>query len=113
MNIYFSGEPLDKESNKAKKQVTVKPKGQQGKPQKTTKEKPQLSSPKVHCTAAQNPSTCRCQLCISKAFEPMEVSFIVYNANSSELSQPQQDTDVMDVTESYGMKSPFVQLLTL
>ncbi|ETE60241.1 hypothetical protein L345_14016, partial [Ophiophagus hannah] len=65
------------------------------------KEKSQLSSPKDYCTAAQNPSTCRCQLCISKAFEPMEVSFIVYNANSSELSQPQQDTEVMDVTESY------------
>ncbi|XP_058038129.1 dual specificity calcium/calmodulin-dependent 3',5'-cyclic nucleotide phosphodiesterase 1A-like [Ahaetulla prasina] len=94
------GEPLDKESNKAKKQVTVKAKGQQGK-QKTTKEKPQLSSPKDYCTAAQNPSTCRCQLCISKAFEPMEVSFIIYNANSSELSQPQQETEVMDVTESY------------
>ncbi|XP_013917892.1 PREDICTED: calcium/calmodulin-dependent 3',5'-cyclic nucleotide phosphodiesterase 1A-like [Thamnophis sirtalis] len=95
------GEPLDKESNKAKKQVTVKSKGQKGKPQKTTKEKPQLSSPTDYCTAAQNPSTCRCQLCISKGCEPMDVSFIVYNANSSELSQPQQDTEVMDVTESY------------
>ncbi|XP_039182239.1 calcium/calmodulin-dependent 3',5'-cyclic nucleotide phosphodiesterase 1A-like isoform X3 [Crotalus tigris] len=96
------GEPLDKESNKAKKQVTVKSKGQKGKPQKTTKEKSQLSSPKDYCTAAQSPSTCHCQICISRALEPMEVSFIVYNANSSELSQPQQqDTDVMDVTESY------------
>ncbi|XP_032070555.1 calcium/calmodulin-dependent 3',5'-cyclic nucleotide phosphodiesterase 1A-like [Thamnophis elegans] len=95
------GEPLDKESNKAIKQVTVKSKGQKGKPQKTTKEKPQLSSPTDYCTAAQNPSTCRCQLCISKGCEPMDVSFIVYNANSSELSQPQQDTEVMDVTESY------------
>lgn len=106
MNIHFSGEPLNKKSNRTKKQVTIKSKGQKGKLQKTTKEKSQLSSPKDYCTAAESPSTCHCQLCISRAFEPMEVSFIVYNANSSELSQPQQqDTDVMDVTESYGMKN--------
>ncbi|XP_063173709.1 dual specificity calcium/calmodulin-dependent 3',5'-cyclic nucleotide phosphodiesterase 1A-like isoform X2 [Candoia aspera] len=96
-------ELLDKEGNKAKKQVTVKPKAQKGKPQKTTKENPQPSNPnpKNFCTAAQSPTPCRCQLCVSKAFEPMDVSFIVYNANSSELSQPPEDADVMDVTESY------------
>ncbi|KAM6464591.1 uncharacterized protein PHA67_011186 isoform 2-T2 [Liasis olivaceus] len=95
------GEPLDEENNKAKKQVTIKSKAPKEKHQKTAKENPQPSSPRNYCIAAQSPTTCRCQFCVSKAHEPMDVSFIVYNANASELSQPPEDADVMDVTESY------------
>nr|XP_028577469.1 calcium/calmodulin-dependent 3',5'-cyclic nucleotide phosphodiesterase 1A-like [Podarcis muralis] len=89
-----------KESNKAKDKVS-KDKKEGGKPQKTSKPKHHPSKSNKLCIAPQSPTLCDCELCHNRAFEPMDVSFIVYNAGASELFQPQPDDEVMDVTESY------------
>ncbi|XP_061482033.1 dual specificity calcium/calmodulin-dependent 3',5'-cyclic nucleotide phosphodiesterase 1A-like [Rhineura floridana] len=88
------------ESNKAKDQAN-KGKKEGGKSQKTSKSKDYPSKSKKYCIAPRSTTTCDCQLCHSKAVEPMDVSFIVYNTGASELFQPHQDADTMDVTESY------------
>ncbi|KAF7239435.1 Calcium/calmodulin-dependent 3',5'-cyclic nucleotide phosphodiesterase 1A [Varanus komodoensis] len=87
------------ERNKVEDQVH-KDKAEEKSPQETSKGK-QFSS---YCVVPPS-TTCHCQLCNNSTFEPMDISFIVYNASSSELLQPHQDADAMDVTESYGMEN--------
>ncbi|KAL8173166.1 UNVERIFIED_CONTAM: hypothetical protein K2H54_041490 [Gekko kuhli] len=56
------------------------------------------SKSKKYCTTPQLSTTCDCQLCDSTAFEPMDTNF---DASSSDKSLCQQDSDAMEVTESY------------
>ncbi|XP_062971920.1 dual specificity calcium/calmodulin-dependent 3',5'-cyclic nucleotide phosphodiesterase 1A-like [Elgaria multicarinata webbii] len=90
-------------SKKAKVQVS-KGKAEEEKPQKTSKGKNDPPKFTSYCVSPQSPAACHCQLCDSSSLEPMDVSFIVYNASASEVSQPHQDADVMDVTESYAFR---------
>lgn len=98
-------EPLEPESNKARDRVH-KGKTEHEKPQNMVKGKSSPSKAKSSCIAPQSPNTCYCQFGDSKTFEPIDVNFIVYNADASELLQAQEDVDAMDVTESYGTKKP-------
>ncbi|XP_078234213.1 uncharacterized protein LOC110083215 [Pogona vitticeps] len=93
-------EPLGTESNMIQNQVR-EGKAERKKPEKTVKSKPNPSKAKSSCIAPENPTTCYCQFGDSKTFEPIDVNFIVYNADASELLQAQEDTEAMDVTESY------------
>ncbi|XP_067325343.1 dual specificity calcium/calmodulin-dependent 3',5'-cyclic nucleotide phosphodiesterase 1C-like [Anolis sagrei] len=86
--------------NKKTKDQGSKGKAERGKSQKASKGKRPPSKAKRDCVTPESPSFCHWQCSDSKAFEPIDVSFIVYNADASELSQSQLD-DVMDITESY------------
>lgn len=90
-----------KETNKAKAQVS-KDKAEGGKTQKTSQDKHCSVHPERFCVAVQSPTTCKRLFCDKTACVPLDVNFIVYNADSSELLQQNQDSDAMEVTESYG-----------
>ncbi|XP_062813152.1 dual specificity calcium/calmodulin-dependent 3',5'-cyclic nucleotide phosphodiesterase 1A isoform X2 [Anolis carolinensis] len=92
-------ESMETECKKAKDQGR-KGKAERGKSQKASKGKNYSSKSKSYCATPEKPPLCYCQFPDSRAFEPIDVSFIVYNADASELSQSHLD-DVMEVTESY------------
>ncbi|XP_060113732.1 uncharacterized protein LOC132585868 [Heteronotia binoei] len=108
-------ESPDKESNKAKGNNKTKElpgnesnnahnhedKAHNKKTQKRTSSNTALSKSKKYCVVPQAPSTCDCQLCDSRAFEPMNLNFIVFNTGLPEMFLPRQDSEAMEVTESY------------
>ncbi|KAH0621797.1 hypothetical protein JD844_023431 [Phrynosoma platyrhinos] len=94
-------ESLVTEGKKAKDQES-KCKAERRKPQKACKSKLLPSkSKKCYPITPESPIVCHCQLHDSRKIDPVDVNFIVYNADASQLSESQLDADTMDVTESY------------
>ncbi|XP_053140036.1 dual specificity calcium/calmodulin-dependent 3',5'-cyclic nucleotide phosphodiesterase 1A-like isoform X3 [Hemicordylus capensis] len=102
-NRWRESQKPPREESPAKESKNVEDQLCKGKPGGESPQKESESSTKTkkYCTMPQTPTTCECQLCDNKASEPMDVNFIVYNADSTELLQGPQDADAMEVTESY------------
>ncbi|XP_077173297.1 uncharacterized protein LOC143827544 isoform X2 [Paroedura picta] len=68
-------------------------------PMKRTSSNTRVPKYKKYCTIPQPSSICDCQLCDSRAFESMDVT--APNGGASEMCSSRQDSDAMEVTESY------------